>query len=518
MIARANSTQQKELHKYTTKKTKCFSTTQKIISIIFLAIFSVVILTVICFSWLPHCTNEGFVLPNIVALLISLLIGGSCYLLFKKITMKEKTFKILVILTFSILFLVQLLTLYFSYFKTGWDANLVDSIADQAAKEGAFTTAGSNVYLTNFTNNIFIVSILAFIKSLPVIGGHYFTILAINALLVNLAGLFTCLTLKKLVSKKAGIISIIITAPLLLFSPWIIIPYTDTFSILFPILIFYIYISSNTWWKYGLIFFFSLIGFFIKPTVIITLIAILLIELLKHRPKKPKFDKAFWLRSLAIMNGILFAFLIKYISFSYINYQPVKDITQASYIHFLAMGQNEETCGQFHDTDHQEIKFGTEFEWQKFCNRVSSRSPKGQLGFFMRKLLVNFNDGTFAWGNEGAFYKEVPKRNSPISQFITSFYYNDGENHEVFEQLEQIIWLFVLFGCLFTFSKRAKNEESVLQLSLIGVFLFVMLFEARARYLLCFAPMFVVCAVLGYHKITVIFSEYRNKRIKESQR
>lgn len=513
MATRINSTQQKR----TTNKPKHFSVIQRVISVCFLVVFFVILITVICFNWPPHCSNKNFILPNIVALLISLLTGEIIYFIFKKISITKKAFRITIVAAFIILFILQLLVLYFSYFKTGWDAGLVDSIADQAAEEGTYTTAGINGYLTNFTNNVFIVSILAFIKSLPIVGGHYFTILAINALMVNLAGLFTCLTLKKLISRKAGIISIIVTTPLLFLSPWIIVPYTDTFSIIFPILVFYIYISSNKWWKYGLIFFFNLIGFFIKPITIIALIAILLIELFKYQPRKPKLDKDFWLRSLAIANGILFAFLIKYISFSYINYQPIKDVPQASYAYFMAMGQNEETCGQYSDIDYQELSKGPNHEWQKFCNRISNRSFVEHIKFFSRKLLVNFDDGTFAWSGEGTFYKEVPERNNPISKFITSFYYDNGDNYKIFEQLEQIIWLFILFGCVFVFGKKPKKEESTLQLSLIGLFLFVMLFEARARYLLCFAPMFIVCAMLGYHKLVNSILIYKDRRIKKPQ-
>lgn len=482
-------------------KKKIFSSSQKIISILFLLIFVVILFTILCFSWIPHCSNKDFFLPNIVSLLISLFTGFVFYFIFRNVQINKKTFRIVVIITFSILYLAQLFILYFSYFKTGWDAHLVDNLANQVVEQGAFTTAGNNPYLTISGNNILIVTILSLIKSLPIVGGKYFTILAINALLVNIAGVLTCLTIKKLISNKAGIMSIFITAPLLLLSPWIIIPYSDTFTIAIPILIFFIYISTKKWWKYGLILFFGLIGYFIKPTTIIILITILLIELLSHHWHKPKFNQAFWLRTLAITNGIFLAFLIKYISYSYINYHQVEGVTQTSIVHYLAMGQNDETCGQFSQLDYDEMHYGTNFEMQKFCNRITSRSFKGQTAFFAKKLLTNFDDGTFAWGGEGSFYYEVPKRDNPISDIITNFYYNNEKYNGWFNQLEQSLWLFVLLGCAFIVKKRPSREESVLELALIGLFFFVMLFEARARYLFCFAPVFVVCAALGFYNL-----------------
>ncbi len=496
----------------TTKKIrlpKKFSITQKIISISFLIVSITIIITILCFNWVPHATNKNYLIPNIASLFISLTIGIIFYFIFKKLSINNKTFRIIAIIAFILLYLIQLFILYFSYFKTGWDAGTVNNLADQVAKEGVYTTAGSNGYLTTFENNTLIVSILALIKSLPIIGGKYFIILAINALLVNLAGIFTCLTVKKLISNKAGLLSIFVTAPLIILSPWIIIPYSDTFTITIPILVFYIYIATDKWWKYGLIFFFSIIGYYIKPSAIIVLIAILLIKLLKHHHQTPRnINKDFWLRLLAISNGIICALLIKYISYSHINYQQIKTATPVNFTHYLAMGQNEENYGQFLATDYQECYHSHESDLEKFFNRFTNRSLIGQASFFLRKLLVNFDDGSFAWGGEGEFYKEIPKRDNPISNTITNFYYNDGVNNQIFLQTEQMLWIFVLFGCIFIYKKKLSLQESVLQLSLIGIFVFVMIFEARARYVFCFAPMFIVCAMLGYHNLTNIITRH----------
>lgn len=494
--------------KKTTKKSKSifdhprrFSFIQRTITASFIAIFTIILITVICFEWVPHCNEKTFFLPNIVSLLISLIAGTTIYFLFKKCSIKKSHFRIIIIVSFLILYLIQLLILYCSFFKTGWDVNYVQRLADEIAERGIYTTAGSDAYLTLYKNNVLIVAITAFIKGLPLIGENYLTLLAINALLVNIAGLITCLVIKELVSRKAGVLSIIITAPLLLLSPWIIIPYSDTFTIIIPILVFYIYIVTKKWWKYGLIVFLSILGYFIKPTSIIMLIAILIIEVSRYRWKKPSINKDFWLRTLAIVNGLLLAFLIKYVSYSYINYHQVENVTPASPTHYLAMGQNEETCGQYSQLDVDEMKNGPSFEIQKFCNRIANRSILKHSEFFIKKLLVNYDDGTFAWGSEGSFYREVPERNNPISGIITSFIYNDGEHNNWFNQLEQSIWLLVLFGCILMAKKHPSREESILELSLIGLFLFVMIFEARARYLFCFAPIFVVCATLGYQNL-----------------
>ena len=488
----------------TSKKTKSQKSTrhltlfQRIITIIFFIVFLITLIIVLCFSWLPYGRGQDLILPNIISLMISLAIGLLFMFLFKKLDISKKRFILIVAISFSVLYAVQLFILFFTYFKTGWDAGTVNMFADDVAKYGKFSYAGTNEYLTLYPNNTLIVTLLSLIKKIPFFGSKYFTIVAINALLVNLAGVFTCLITEKLLSRKAAVFSIFIITPLILLSPWNIVPYSDTFAILIPVLTFYIYISSKGWWKYGVIIFLSIIGYFIKPTAIIMLIAILITEAFKHKWRKPTLSKDFWLNALSIFSAIIFAFLIKYASLSYIGYHPIQGIQSAGFIHYLAMGQNDKNFGRYLNDDVLEMQEGTKYELHKFINRITSRSFGGQIEFFTKKLLVNYNDGMFAWGGEGNFYNQVPERDNPISNFLTSIFYTTGDNYAYYAQFAQIIWIFVLFGCIFMVRKKQSTNETVLELALIGVFMFVMLFEARARYLFCYTPIFVITSMVGY--------------------
>ena len=48
-------------------------------------------------------------------------------------------------------------------------------------------------------------------------------------------------------------------------------------------------------------------------------------------------------------------------------------------------------------------------------------------------------------------------------------------------------------------------------ISFLGIFLYLMLFESRARYLFCFVPVLVVQAALGLENYSIILCEYRNR-------
>ncbi len=482
--------------KRTIKQSKKHNLLQSATFFCFIFIFGIILLTLLCLSWIPYCKETDLPLPNILSLIIGLIITIPIYFLTRKISISEHAFKIILPITFISFYILQLIMLYFTYFHTGWDAGYLNSLSDSVVTTGSVPS--DDTYLSLYPNNTFLTAIFAIIKSVPFFGHQYFLVLVINALLVNLACLFTCLSIKKIKSSKTALLSLLILIPLLLFSPWIIIPYSDTFGILLPILTFYLYISCHKWWKYPIITFVSIIGYFIKPTIIIMFIAIIMVELFNHRFTKPNFLTKQNFKRIGITFGsILLAFLIRFGANQYIGFHQDQSVKPISFVHYLAMGQNDENCGKYSGIDAEESKYGTSFELNKFKDRLLARTPCTQLNFFIKKLLTNYDNGTFAWSGEGHFYFNIPERDNNI---LTSYFYKTGEHYLIFVQVSQIIWLFILFGCLFI-KYQNPNSHLVLYISLIGLFLFVTLFEARARYLFCYAPIFVICAVIGYSNL-----------------
>jgi membrane protein YdbS with pleckstrin-like domain len=84
--------------------------------------------------------------------------------------------------------------------------------------------------------------------------------------------------------------------------------------------------------------------------------------------------------------------------------------------------------------------------------------------------------------------------------------YEDYDN-TTFKQITQSLWLWVLiFSLGFIIPVQYNNHsyfsiDNVIYLSIIGFVLYVMIFEARARYLFVFAPIFIVCAFIGFERI-----------------
>ena len=98
----------------------------------------------------------------------------------------------------------------------------------------------------------------------------------------------------------------------------------------------------------------------------------------------------------------------------------------------------------------------------------------------------------------------IPK--NPITKFLRNLYWDNGKYHVVYQTIAELFWMICLIGCacnVFALKKNninvVRSEYLVMICSLIGIALFVMIFEARARYLYVYIPFYVLVAVKGYH-------------------
>ncbi len=196
----------------------------------------------------------------------------------------------------------------------------------------------------------------------------------------------------------------------------------------------------------------------------------------------------------------------------YMQYEKVDNVVQFSMLHFIAMGLNEKTQGIYNGQDVEDtINLGNEQNIDKIKERMSGRSFKEHLDFYAKKSLINFNDGSFAWGQEGSFFLNVKESLNPITLFIQKTFSYHGNDTKYFIVV-QILWLTVLFLLPFILLKNASSENIlVLMLAIIGISLFLTIFEARARYLYCYSPIFIVAAAKGLFNIKDFFDLTFNK-------
>ncbi len=430
-----------------------------------------------------------------------------------KIYLTKADFKVWLIIILFILFIYQIISIYSYYFYTGWDALTV--------RQAAFTLiehpeqlANFNSYFSYHVNQLFITTILGTLFKIGTILGlsnPYSISLIASILMIDLSGLLTSLCVKELTKRNdLALLSLILFVLLLGISPWVSIPYTDTYSILFSISIFYLYIkqfklTSINYFKWILIIFLSFIGGSIKPQVYIVLIAIVIFETLQILEKK-KSVKHYLL--IVVIASISFfgtqSLYSNWMSRFDFKLWPDRAFT---YTHYIMTGLNPVNYGVYLDSDASLSYEAPTIEDRQAANleviyqRLNDYGVFGFVDFFTHKVLINYNDGTFAWNGEGGFIVEIFNDKSSVSTFYKELFYPDGNYYSVFLVFEQFVWIMTLLLMLIGLYGRKNKLNILVLLIFIGGFLFIQLFEARGRYLIGYLPFYIILATLGFERI-----------------
>ena len=242
-----------------------------------------------------------------------------------------------------------------------------------------------------------------------------------------------------------------------------------------------------------------LIGYFVKPTVIIVMIAIVIIEFLNLDLKIQ------WKKILKCLFCCLCAvgmsFGIKNIMISSTGFVQEKNL-EMPLTHFMMMGLNPKSKGVYSRDDYNySMSFltkeeRTEGNIKMIKERLSDYGVSGYMKLLICKNMSNYNDGTFSWEQEGGFHFPGSQPNTWTNQLLANFYYANGDYYQCYLVITQIIWMLVLVLSVLAYLCKRK-ECSVIILSIFGLSLFLLLFECRSRYLFLYLPLFMVLAGVG---------------------
>jgi len=447
--------------------------------------------------------------------------------LYKLISKNEK---LIIRSIFILLLIFQIIIIQNSYFKTGFDPGIILEAAEKYANTGVLEggTYFSNYYFNVHHNNLFLASIFGIIIKIAMffnISEGYKILEIISIILVDFSGIIMVKTIGNYTRKNIfKVVGAFIFAIFIGLSPWFFVPYSDTWSIIFPISILYNYTKRRKkFHDYLLIGIFSYLGYLIKPTNIIILIAIFILELYKIIFIKKKNFKKILKNALMIFIGIAIIIIFNILVDKVINYENDKRYNLSAYF-YLMIGINKESTGTFSVEDMRDSLLINNYEeriaYNKdvFFQRLKEMSSKDIIEFYTKKMLINYNDGTFKWWRDGAFtitynkdYKPItylwgdesviymPSNENFISNILKELYfYNTGNLYYVFSSIMQVIWIFVLILTLMgTIFKRSNYKNSIIYLTLIGLTIFVLLFQARSTYLYVYSPYYIIAAIIG---------------------
>lgn len=472
-------------------------------------------------SWFSYTGQLDFTQWNAVLFLIALLLGIACCWVVSRArsaslfaVLERKNHYLRTTAAFAVLlFLLELVIVRGCGFATGWDAGTITN----------FEELNANYYST-YPNQLFLAGVFQRINQLAAAFGiqdGYTCCVIFGCLHVSASVFLIAQVARQVGGLKAGCCCFAASFVFLGLSPWILVPYSDTYAVFWTTFILFCYVCiKNKPIKVFCILLGSVIGYSIKPTVVFVLVAIVLVELvcqinLRRRKnanetqiaakpcasesKKQSLLLSVFSAFLALGLGFFLVFEVKDIGVS------IDDSKALSFTHYLMMGFNPETKGAYSESD---VLFSLDQPEQKRQNvnikvweeRISQMGKRGLIYFFATKSLSNYADGTFSWEGEGHFYSSI----SGDSDILKSLYGIGYGQENLFAPIAQTIWLFVLFGLILAcfLCNKASKYECVAMLSILMLSCFLLLFECRARYLFLFIPFYTLLCVLGWRELS----------------
>lgn len=427
-----------------------------------------------------------------------------------------------------ILFGIQCIVVWNVVFRTSWDPGAVwygahyVSLGDRAGMESMA------YYFSVHPNNLVLVFVYSVILKLNMLTGSPISngtmLLALfQCFLISVSGVLFFKTAKRVVGSKLAWLGYFLYFILVGLSGWILIPYSDSTGLIFPILLFYIYTSlkgtENIKKKYFSVFllvFLGYIGFQIKPMAVIVLIAIIVIEGLNFigqsiRRKRVDIREAMKYITSGVL-GMGIAFILVSAAIKTMDF-PVVTETVLGWQHHMMLGLNKDTNGGYSQADFDySTSFATseeqhEAEYIEIKERLKDFGVIGYLEHFVKKSSRNFFDASFGWGGIGEnFYSEIfPERDNKLCSVLRSLYYDNTDEtlYKYHWFFRQTLWYVVVFSMTFmSWNKDVLDDKrKVLTLSILGLMLYLQIFEAHPRYMFTFVPLYIIAAGSGVRNI-----------------
>lgn len=493
---------------------------------VYTLMLSTILILLLFYSSTEYMCKTEFLCSNIFISACILILFASLLMIWsasgnvrKKFVTVSVPYKKIVYIAALCLFIGQLYLSYNIYFFPGWDAGTVY----KAAKTVAFGDVSqlNNNYFSIYPNNLFLTSVYAVIlkinRAVGVLPAEHqlLSLIILNCLCSTAACVLIYKILCKFLNEKYAFMGFCLGVIAFGCSPWVTVCYSDSAGLLFPILLLWLYLQPvNVRRKKIMRFIFivlvCVIGYSVKPQTIIIIIAAVFAEfiyMLKENAPKKIAKKAVW-----IFVGLLMASALLHVFDRLYEREGFVLNDEAAYgmSHFFMMGLNEDRNGVFAEEDTSFSKsFQTKAERRNANLKVAADRLKnfGIIGYgkhLAKKLLVTYHDGTYAWGQEGNFFKKYnDKVNTKPALFLRSIYYPGGRYYNTWATASQAVWLMIIILCFFSGLLLKENDcdsakiYSVLYLSVVGLTVFELLFECRARYLYTYVPIFCMNAVFG---------------------
>ena len=297
--------------------------------------------------------------------------------------------------------------------------------------------------------------------------------------------------------------------------------YTDTLSMIFPVLILYLYLKiKNTTEtnknKIALCILLGItvfIGINIKFTILVIGIAICILEIfLKKEREYSKIFKYITITTITLLVLIFTKNILLKTNFKY--YEKMKNDNLPA-THFIMMALQGD--GRYSEED---VKYTTSFKTHdekvkanidEIKNRIQEHNTnRDWIEFLNEKVRTTWGDGTF--------YAPWLLNRKPVNEGIWHEYVlKNGENVDFYKYYEQGFHIAMLIYILISLLKNKDESEEtnnigiISRLCIIGLFIIFLIWEAKSRYIFNYITIFVLIETIGISKLVKKYEELSKK-------
>ena len=476
---------------------------KNIFNILFILVF-VYILKVSIFN----VTSFRRLSPSIILIISIFLL--LIYLFFRE-RLNNIPFKYILVINsilFLLLLVIQIIIAKELSVDPGWDFGAVANSAKSIALSG---DTDYWWYFANYPNNLGATIFLTLVYKLTIILGisidNYIKVgIFINIVVIDLSLILSFILLFIHKGEKVATLftfSIIFITPLYMYTP---IFYTDTLSMIYPIILFifyHLYKNRNKIIYIILGSIFIAIGVLIKPNVIISLIALFIYSYLTDKLKG--YYKV-------IFVGILSLILVNTTFNLYLKNKYMFDVTKNGFpsTHWIMMGLKGDGG---YNPDDVEFTLNTDPKQRKDENirvikeRLKDYKLSGLIHHFDKKIKYTWADGTL---NAPGKLRQYPLN---TGNYLDEYIY--GGKSEVYLYISGASFSLTILGVLISalsslIDKKHINIQDLFNISIFGVFLFLLMWETRSRYILCLLPIMMMSSTIGVDYLyNIIFTKVK---------
>lgn len=441
------------------------------------------------------------------------------------------------ILVVGVILVLQVLVVAASIRVIGWDCGTVISLADQLQTSHSVTAPD---YMARYPNNALLICFWHAVFTITNRLGIFCWKAAvwINIVCIDSAVYLVCRICRKLWDEKVELCALIFSTMMMGFSFWNVIPYTDTLSMPVPLLLFWLFLKMKEAkrWKtvlYAVLFgALSFVGYMLKPTNIIIVIAIVLVMVLQIRMEKKLLIRAGTAVLAVVLSfGVTSELFQLYKGVVYAGVITEEDEYNYSFdmLHYLKMGMKE-PYGSFNQDDVDMMcqivgrENKREYNLQMIQERLKDHGPVGYLKFLYKKGSFVYTDGTFCFGGEGHFYLSdcLKESSGPLKVLSDMRTYGTDGYLRWSCNMAEAIWIAILgymfVGAVVDLRKKKRADVLVLRTAILGITAFLLLFEGRSRYLMNHLPIMIILASYGCVKFNNFLQQFLLRRTSRQEK